>query len=223
MERYKKLNDMNINRFDNLFGCFSNLCSFSMGCLFPQCLFGRIHELSGYGDCFLGCCKIWSIQFIVNLLFSGIYFFKEFDTLYEKEFDGLINNCSEHNECNNYYNYTQIYDNNCSLNNTVICPCLREPVVEKCKWQKNLPNTLYDLYEFIMFVSIINLFVNLTINGCFYGHYRTRISRKYNILHNSKWDFWIHFLPCCHQLALCQEYNTLYRLEVEPVYPINVF
>lgn len=222
MEGYTKLNDSSINRFNNLFGCFSNLCSFSMGCLFPQCLFGRIYELSGYGDCFLGCCKIWSIQFIINLLFSGIYFFKEFDTLYEKEFFGLIDNCTEYNVCKNY-NYTQIYNNNCSLNNTVICPCLREPIVEKCKWEKNLPNTLYDLYKFIMIVSVINLFVNLTINGCFYGHYRKKISRKYNIIHNSRWDFWVHFLPCCHQLALCQEYNTLYRLEVEPLYPINVF
>ena len=40
---------------------------------------------------------------------------------------------------------------------------------------KNLPNTLYDLYKFIMFVSVINLFVNLTINGLFYGNYKTII------------------------------------------------
>ena len=72
MREYKKLNDFNINRFDNLFGCFNNLCSLSMGYLFPQCLFGRIYELSGHGECFLGCCKIWSIQMCVNLLFSGI-------------------------------------------------------------------------------------------------------------------------------------------------------
>ncbi len=222
MDGYQKLDDTRINNFDGILGCFNNLCSLSMGLFFPQCLFGRIYELVGYGECFVGCCKIWSIQFIVNLLFSGIYFFKEFDTLYDKEFNGLINNCSEHNECN-YYNYTQIYDNNCSLNRTNICECLKEPIVEKCEWEKNLPNTLYDLYEFIMFVSVINLFVNLTINGCFYGYYRTQISRKYNILHNSKWDFWIHFVPCCHQLALCQEYNTIHRIELEPLYPINVF
>ena len=222
MEEYEKLNGFNINRFDTLFGCFNNLCSLSMGCLFPQCLFGRIYELAGFGECFLGCCKIYSIQFCVNLLFSGIYFFKDIDTLYEKEFIGLINNCTEHNECKNY-NYTQIYDNNCLLNGTKICPCLKEPIVEKCKWEKNLPNTLYDLYEFMVLTSLINLFINMTINGCFYGYYRTRISEKYNILHNSRCDFWIHFIPCCHQIALCQEYNTVHRIEIETIYPINVF
>ena len=77
MNNYQKFKDFNINRFDSLFGCFSNLCSFSMGCLFPQCLFGPEYmNYSGYGDCFLGCCKIYSIQFLVNLLFSGIYFFQ---------------------------------------------------------------------------------------------------------------------------------------------------
>ena len=30
------------------------------------------------------------------------YFFKEFDTLYEKEFFGLIDNCTEYNICKNY-------------------------------------------------------------------------------------------------------------------------
>ena len=222
MSNYIKLNNININKFNNLFGCFYNLCSLSMGLFFPQCLFGRIYELSGYGDCCIGCCKIWSIQFIINLIFSSIYFLKEFNTLYEKEFNGLINNCSEHNICGNY-NYTYIYDNNCSLNNTVICSCLREPIVEKCKWEKNLPNTLYNLYEFIIILGFINLFINLTVNGCFYGYYRNKISEKYNILYNKKCNFFIHFIPCCHQLALCQEYNTVYRLELEPIYTVNTF
>jgi Cys-rich protein (TIGR01571 family) len=222
MNNYKRFNETNINRFNNLFGCFNNLCSFSMGCLFPQCLFGRIYELAGYGDCFTGCYKIWSMQFIINLLFSSICFFKEFNTLYEKEFDGLINNCSQYNECKNY-NYTQIYDNNCSTNGTIICDCLKEPIVEKCEWDKNLTNTLYNLYEFLIIISIINISINLTINGIFYGHYRKKISKKYNILHNKKCDYWIHFFPCCHQLALCQEFNTLYRIELDPIYPINAF
>jgi len=51
----------------------------------------------------------------------------------------------------------------------------------------------------------------------------TKLSQKYNILHNSRYDFCIHFIPCIHQLALCQEYNTVYRLELEPVYAVNTF
>ena len=137
MDKYQKFSDLgNVNRFDNICSCFNNLCSLSMGCLFPQCLFGRIYELSGFGECFIGCFKICSIQFIINLLFSWVYFYKEFDTLYDKEFIGLINNCTENKECKNY-NYTQIYNNNCSINRTVICECLKRPIVEKCKWEKN--------------------------------------------------------------------------------------
>ena len=70
------------------------------------------------------------------------------------------------------------------------------------------------------FYNCFVLIIRLNINGCFYGYYRTMLSKKYNILNNSRYDFWIHFIPCCHQLALCQEYNTVARIE-ELVYPIN--
>ena len=58
---------------------------------------------------------------------------------------------------------------------------------------------------------------------CYYGHYRTKLSRKYNILHNSRYDMFVHALPCVHQLSLCQEYNTVSRLEIEPVYAVNFY
>ena len=69
MNMYQKFSD--INQFDNMCGCFSNLCTLSTGLLFPQCLFGNIYELSGFGECFVGCCKIFSLQFIINMIFSG--------------------------------------------------------------------------------------------------------------------------------------------------------
>ena len=71
---------------------------------------------------------------------------------------------------------------------------------------------------------MVNVAINLNINGIFFGHYRTKISQKYNILHNSRYDFCIHFIPCVHQLALCQEYNTIYRIEYldKPIYGVNV-
>ena len=48
-----------VNRFDHICYCFNNFCSLSMGLFFPQCLFGRIYELTGNGECFVGCCKIY--------------------------------------------------------------------------------------------------------------------------------------------------------------------
>jgi Cys-rich protein (TIGR01571 family) len=220
MNMYQKFSD--INQFDSICGCFSNLCSLSMGCLFPQCLFGRIYELSGFGECFVGCCKICSLQFIINAIFSSIIINKEINTLYNQDYITDIKNCSRDTVCKDY-NYTEIYDNNCSLNNTVICDCLRKPLVEKCHWEHNLPNTLNDLFYYIFIISMVNVAINLNINGIFFGHYRTKISQKYNILHNSRYDFCIHFMPCIHQLALCQEYNTVYRIEYldKPVYAVN--
>tara|TARA_B100000902_G_scaffold360225_1_gene376679 strand:+ start:34 stop:621 length:588 start_codon:yes stop_codon:yes gene_type:complete len=193
-----------------------------MGLCFPQCLFGRIYEISGFGECFVGCCKILSIQFIINIIFSGIIGIEELDTLYGGDYITDINNCTAGKSCDNY-NYTQIYDNDCSLNNTSICDCLKKPIVEKCHWEKDLPNTLNNLFYYIFILSMVNLAINLNINGLFYGHYRTKISQKYNILHNSRYDFCIHFIPCVHQLALCQEYNTIYRIEYldKPIYTVN--
>ena len=225
MDKYQKISDYgNVNHFDNICGCFNNLCSLSMGCLFPQCLFGRIYEISGFGECFTGCCKIFSIQFIINLIFSGIIINKELTTLYSsKQFNEQISECKDNLMCKDYYyNYTNIYDNNCVIKNTSTCNCLIDPLLTKCNYEKSLSNNLLNLLEYISIISFINFIMLLTLNGCFYGHYRTKISRRYNILHNSRWDFIIHFLPCVHQIALCQEYNTVSRLELEPVYAVNV-
>jgi len=223
MDKYQKISDFgNINHFDNICGCFSNLCSLSMGLIFPQCLFGRIYEISGFGECFVGCCKILSIQFIINTIFSFIIFNKELLFINKgSKYD--INYCiNNNNNCHNDFNYTLIYNNNCSINNNTICDCLKDSIIKKCNFEKNIDTELIDLYEYISMISILNLIIYMTINGCFYGHYRTKISRRYNILHNSRWDFIIHFLPCVHQIALCQEYNTICRLESEPIYAVNV-
>ena len=81
MNNYQKFKDFNINRFDNLFGCFSNLCSFSMGLFYSLSVY--LGEYMNYPDMVnvsIRRCKIYSIQFIVNLLFSSI-FFQRNDTL----------------------------------------------------------------------------------------------------------------------------------------------
>ena len=65
-------------------------------------------------------------------------------------------------------------------------------------------------YNSLIILSFIYFMIHIIINGCYYGHYRTKLSRKYNILHNSRYDMFVHALPCVHQLSLCQEYNTVY-------------
>ena len=225
MYQYQKLSDNGINQFNDILSCFNNMCSLSMGCFFPYCLFGRTYELSGFGECYTGCFKIFSIQFILNLIFSGIIINKEL-TIFNDDilFTNKINACKDNLMCKDYYyNYTTIYNNNCVIKNTSTCNCLIDPLLTKCNYEKNLPSNLLNLSEYISIISFINFIMLLTLNGCFYGNYRTKISQKYNILHNSRYNFFIHFMPCIHQLALCQEYNTVNRIEIEPVYAVNVF
>ena len=47
MDYYQKLSGFTNNYFNKFFSCFNDLCSLSMGLLFPECLFGRIYEISG--------------------------------------------------------------------------------------------------------------------------------------------------------------------------------
>ncbi len=219
MNNYVKLSN-NVNYFDNIFSCCNNICSLALGYFFPHCLFGKTYELISEGECFVGCCKIYLLHFFTNMFFSVIGIFKGINLFNDSSVE-YINNCTINSECKKY-NITKLINNNCTISNTTnICPCLREPLIKYCHYEKDLPDKIIDYYEFITILSLINIFVYLTINGCFYGHYRTKISKKYNILHNSRCDFWIHFFPCIHQLALCQEYNTVSRIEYEIIYPIN--
>ena len=223
MEQYKIFSDFsNINQFEDIFSCFTNLCSLSMGLLFPECLFGRIYEISGFGECFVGCCKIYSIQFIINIIFSFIIFNKEL-TFIENSSDDFINYCLDNNDkCINNFNYTEIYNNKCIINNnTQICDCLKDTIVKKCKYYENIDDNLYNLYYFILFITTFNIFINNIINGYFYGYYRTKIVKKYDIINNDRYNFYIHCIPCIHQIALCQEYNTISKLEYYNK-PVNI-
>ena len=134
MDYYQKLSGFTNNYFNKFFGCFNDLCSLSMGILFPECLFGRIYEMSEFGECYLGCFKICSVKFIINIIFSFIIFNKEL-TFIEDSSDDFINYCLDNNDkCINNFNYTEIYNNKCIINNnTEICDCLKDTVVKKCK------------------------------------------------------------------------------------------
>ena len=58
-----------------------------MGLCFPYCLFGRIYERADFGSCFVGCCKLFSLQFIINFSFSLSIYSLEWDMFLKKEFE----------------------------------------------------------------------------------------------------------------------------------------
>ena len=225
MDNYYKISNNGefnrINYFNNLFGCFEDMCSCSMGFCFPYCLFGRIYEKAEFGPCWVGCLKYSSIQFIISLIFSSIIYSIEWNMLLSKELNLIndINKCNTNTTCK--INYDNFNKTQCIINNsTVTCDCLMKPLQDECEFNDNLPNTLYNMFTYIMFMSIINVFTISSIFGLFLGHYRTKISHKYNILYNSRYNFLIHFLPCTNQCALCQEYNTVESIEaVKPLIP----
>ena len=220
MYHYKQMNT--VNYFDNIFSCFNNLCVCSMGFLFPKCLFGRIYEISGFGECCVGFCNIFLLHFMSNLFISFLLLIKPVSVFINYNFDDFISICEEHNYCGGFNNTIKYYNKTtCEFKNNTLCNCFKDSLLKKCNYEKNYENNIENLIIYINLISLINLFIGLFINGIFYGHYRTKISKKYNILHNKYSDFCIHFTPFLHELALCQEYNTIYRLEESIIYPIN--
>ena len=132
-----------------------------------------------------------------------------------------INNCNANTTCK--INYDNFNKTQCIINNsTITCECLMKPLQDQCEFNDNLPNILYDMFRYIMFMSIINTLTIYTILGFYLGHYRTKISHKYNILYNSRNNFLIHCIPCTNQCALCQEYNTINMIDnvIKPNSPV---
>ena len=222
MNQYHKLSNNNnqVNTFNPLFTCLDNLCTCSMGLCFPYCLFGRIYERAEFGSCFVGCCKLLSLQIIINLFFSLIIYFLEWDMFLKKEleFTEQIQICNNNNTCLSdieNFDYKTLYDNKCLINNkTDICECSKQPLIDQCNFNNELPDILNSFYLYLTILSINNLLILSSFTGLLLGHYRTKISHKYNILYNSRYNFLIHFFPCTNQCALCQEYNSIDTIEV---------
>ena len=230
MNKYEKLNELNI--FNSLFGCFDDICSFTMGCFCPSCLFGRIYELAGFGKCFTGCCKLFTLQFMISAIFSIITFTIEWDMWLGDllKYENEIENCNKNTICHNEYidfNHTILRNDKCIItnntNNTDICDCLKQPLIELCNYESNLPEKINHFINYIIFINVLNAFILCSFTGLLLGYYRTKIGHKYNILYSSRNNFLIHCIPCTNQCALCQEYNTLNRIENthEPIYTIQ--
>ena len=220
MDQYYRITNQGnlnkINYYNPLCGCFQDMCSCSMGFFFPFCLFGRIYEKAGFGSCWVGCCKFFSLQFLISTFFSLIMFFTEWNMLISKNPSVMndINKCIKNTTCENEYKNFKFNTTKCLINNTTItCDCLREPLQKQCDFNNNLPDLINDMSIVIFFINILSILTICTVFGLCLGHYRNKISHKYNILYNSRYNFLIHFLPCTNQCALCQEYNTINIIE----------
>ena len=144
MDQYYKLSNNNnnnqVNTFNPLFSCIDNLCSCSMGLCFPYCLFGRIYERAEFGSCWVGCCKLFFLQFIINLSFSLSIYSLELDMFLKKEFEFTeqIQICNNNNICFTdieKFDYKTLYDNKCLITNTTntteICECSKQPLIDQ--------------------------------------------------------------------------------------------
>ena len=230
MDNYYKFSNDNHNYFNPLLGCFENLCSCSMGLFCPACLFGRIYEKADFGKCWVGCCKLLLLQISINFIFSSIIYSTEYNMILKKqfEFNNQMNLCFKYNStCESdvkNFDDKSFYNNKCILNNsTYICDCSKDVLLQKCDYDLNkLPLEIYNLFIFITIISLFNIIALSCFTGLFLGHYRTKISHKYNILYNSRYNFLIHCIPFTNQCALCQEYNSIERIElIKPLQPNN--
>ena len=104
---------------------------------------------------------------------------------------------------------------------------MKQPIIDKCNFEEELPNIINNMIIYITIISFISSFFIWLYSGVFLGYYRTKIAHKYNILYNSRYNCILHFNPCTNPCALCQEYNTVDRIEtykpLEPIYKINRF
>ncbi len=213
------------NNFNNLFGCFDNLNTCLMGCCCPCCLFGYIYEKLEKGSCLIGGFKFFSLNFIISSIFNLILYLVEWNILIIKQLK--INEDLKKSKINCYntsiiYNKTKIFDNNCLINNTEICDYMIQPIINECKFNQNLPVTINNLIEYITFIGILQSITICIFMGLFLGYYRTQLSHKYNILYNSRYNFLIHCNPFTNLCALCQEYNSIERIEkITPINPVS--
>ena len=59
----------------------------SMGLCFPFCLFGRIYEKAQFGKCWAGCCKLFTLQILINSFLYTISYSMEWNMFLQKELE----------------------------------------------------------------------------------------------------------------------------------------
>jgi len=222
---YDYLKFSHTNNFNNIYGCLENLNTCILGCCFPYCLFGYIYEKLEKGSCIIGCCKFYISQFIINSIFTIIIFSIEWENL-NKMYNfknNNNNNCNQIPICYNQtseYNLTDLIHNKCKMNTTQLCNCIKNTIINECNFYTNLNSN--NLTQYIMLLILIQIVSICCFYGFFLGYYRTETSRKYNILYNSRYNFIIHCNPLTNLCALCQEYNSIERIEtIIPINPVS--
>ena len=231
MNKYSKMGSTAFpNVFNDLTDCHTNMSICLCGLCCPTCLFGIIYQKIQLGSFVTGFCKLFMIQFFISAIFTSIIYIIEWDMFLSKEYydENTIRLCYNNNynyNCTDNFDYKQLYDNKCIIkNNTDICDCLKNPLIEQCEFNMNeLPSIMNDFVSYIIFISCINSLVLCISMGLYLGQIRNKIGHKYNILYNSRYNFLVHCNPCTNQCALCQEYNTINRIDtiITPVYTVQ--
>ena len=228
--------------FNDLTDCNGNMSICLCGLCCPTCLFGIIYQKIQLGSCLTGFCKYFALQFLISATFTSMIYTIEWDMLYSKEYyyENTIRLCYNNNNCTDNFDDKQLYDkqlydkqlydkqlydNKCIIKNTTaICDCIKEPLIEQCEFNMNeLPGIMDNLFGDIIFISILNLLVMCMTTGLYLGQIRNKMGQKYNILYNSRYNFLVHCNPITNQCALCQEYNTINRIDdiITPLYTVQ--
>jgi len=215
------------NVLNDLTDCDGKMSICLCGLCCPTCLFALIYQKIQLGHFLTGFCKYFMLQFLISTIFTSMFYTIEWDMFLSKEYyyENTIRLCYNNNNCTDNFDDKQLYDNNCIIkNNTDVCDCIKQPLIEQCEFNMNeLPGIMDNLFGDIIFISILNLLVLCMTTGLYLGQIRNKIGHKYNILYNSRYNFLIHCNPLTNQCALCQEYNTINRIDtiVTPIYTVQ--
>ena len=230
------INKKKHNHFNSINLCFENSQYCLLGIFFPYCLFGIIYKKSGFGSFFMGSIKYFLLLFLLSLF----YYIIIYDIRWTNIFGPLnnqqrnINMCRYDENCSVFYNNSKLIQplnqKNLLNNNCIIpqdlkkCKCLEQSLLEYCTFSYNLPVTKQNTdSEIIIFSSIWGI-ISCSSIGVFLGYYRNRISDNYNIKTSFFKNFLLHCIPFINPCALCQEANTIDRINekniITPCYAV---
>ena len=239
MTDYSKMDEIPINSIDTLVSDsgnqFDQLCSCAggavansdtciLGLFFPCCLFGRTYERARFGSFLSGCCKYFSLQLILSIVIISSDIDNRWGKIYgpEIQFSESITDCNTFPECKPYFNGTKVIDsldqnilanNNCNVPKYLhVCKCLNNELPNQCQFIENMPETIKDTIVASIVINTIGSLISITTLGCLLGYYRKKISDTFGIQSLPSESFFYHCIPCLNKCALCQEANTVDRL-----------
>jgi hypothetical protein len=163
---------------------------------------------------------------IFAIVISSINFDYQWNNIYAPLYDTSqnIRTCHTVPSCSPYFNddkliddlnQTNLADNNCNVPEYLhVCKCLNDFLPDKCRTIENLPESIRNTIINSIVINTTGGLINITILGFFLEHYRHKIATKFNIRTSRIKGFLYHCLPFFNPCALCQEANTLDRLNI---------